>query len=368
VIEQNKKYKIAIVAYNLNTGGLAKVIINIFSLLSKVGNVDVSLLLLDNEVEYEVLGKVINFGVHTGSNNTCHFKKIKKYILFKNYLKKQKFDFIIDLRYRINPISEIFITKFLYPRTKIIYTVHSSKIDTYLLDSTFLTKWLYGKSYKIVCVAEANEKKVILRHQLKNTLTIYNPIDFEEIDEKSNEEIEFDFEYIVAVGRVVALKQFDKFIEAYSKSILINKNVKLVIIGDGTDFEKIDNLIKKMNLTNDVYLIGNSNNPYKYMKRAKYLVLCSQYEGFPLVLLESLATGVPVISFNLDSGPNEIINHQYNGLLVKNQSFEELTNAIDLLFNDKKLYHTCKLNAKSSVLQFSLEGITKDWLNLMQIK
>lgn len=151
MIEQSKKYKIAIVAYNLNVGGLAKVIINLFSLLSKVENLEVKLLLLDKEIEYEVNGEVVFFGVYADINSSF-LKKIKKYILFKKYLKQEKFDFIIDLRYRLNPISEIFITKFLYPKTKIIYTVHSSKIETYLLKNTFFTKWLYGSAYKIVCV------------------------------------------------------------------------------------------------------------------------------------------------------------------------------------------------------------------------
>lgn len=367
MIKQSKKYKIAIVAYNLNVGGLAKVIINLFSLLNKVANTEVTLLLLDNEIQYEIDGKVVNFGVYA-ENNSSAIRKIKKYILFKKYLKQEQFDFIIDLRYRLNPISEIFITKFLYPKIKIIYTVHSSKIETYLLKNTFLTKWLYGKSYKIVCVAKANEKKVILIHQLKNTTTIYSPINFEEINKKSNEKTELQFNYILAVGRIVGLKQFDKLIEAYSKSILIHKNVKLVIVGEGIDLKKIKTLVADLNLKKDVFFIGHSNNPYKYMKEAKFFVLCSQYEGFPLVILESLASNTPVVSFDLVSGPNEIILHEQNGLLVENQNFEKLTDAFDLMYTDENLYTFCKSNTFSSLQKFSFDEITKEWLNLMQIK
>lgn len=367
MIEQSKKYKIAVVAYNLNVGGLAKVIINLFSLLNKVENLEVRLVLLDNEIEYEVDGEVANFGIYAESNSSF-IRKFKKYILFKKYLKQEKFDFIIDLRYRLNPISEIFITKFLYPKTKIIYTVHSSKIETYLLKNTFLTKWLYGNAYKIVCVANMIEKKVIFKHQLKNTISIYNPINLEEIIEKSNEKSELQFDYILAVGRVVKLKQFDKLIKAYSKSILINKNVKLVIVGEGIDSKKIKGIVKNLKLTNDVFLIGHSNNPYKYMKEAKFFILSSQYEGFPLVLLESLASNTPVISFDLISGPNEIIINDYNGLLVEDQNFDKLIESINLLYSDEDLYNICKSNARFSIQKFSFEVITKEWLNLMQIK
>jgi len=367
VIEQSKKYKIAIVAYNLNVGGLAKVIINLFLLLSKVENLEVKLLLLDNEIEYEVNGEVVIFGVDANSNSSF-LKKIKKYILFKKYLKQEKFDFIIDLRYRLNPISEIFITKFLYPKTKIIYTVHSSKIETYLLKNTFLTKRLYGNAYKIVCVAKEVEKKVILKHQLKNTISIYNPISLEEIIEKSNEKSELQFDYILAVGRIVGLKQFDKLIKAYLNSILPSKEIKLVIVGDGSELEKIKTHATDLDTSNNVIFVGFSNNPYKYMKNALFIVLCSQYEGFPLVLLESLASNTPVISFDLVSGPNEIIIHEYNGLLVEDQNFDKLTESINLLYSNENLYNICKSNARFSIQKFSFEAITKEWLNLMQIK
>lgn len=366
MIEQSKKYKIAIVAYNLDIGGLSKVILNLFSLLNKVTSIETSLLLLDDKTESKVFGEMVNFGDFT-DRNSSFLNKINKYIKFKKYLKAQQFDFIIDMRYRVNPISEIFITKFLYPKTKIIYTVHSSKIETYLPKNTFLTKWLYSKAYKIVCVAEANKKVVLKKHQLKNTTTIYNPIDFNDINIKSNEVVSFNFEYILAVGRIVKLKQFDKLVKAYSKSILIDKNVKLVIVGEGTDSEKIKDIVKNLKLTNDVFLIGHSNNPYKYMKEAKFFTLSSQYEGFPLVLLESLASNTPVISFDLVSGPNEIISHEYNGLLVEDQNFDKLTESINLLYSNENLYNICKSNARLSVQKFSFEAITKEWLNLMQI-
>ena len=65
-------------------------------------------------------------------------------------------------------------------------------------------------------------------------------------------------------------------------------------------------------------------NPYDYIKQCKFLVLCSKFEGMPLVILETLTLGKPVISFNCKSGPSELITDKENGLLVKDQDFYEL--------------------------------------------
>jgi N-acetylgalactosamine-N,N'-diacetylbacillosaminyl-diphospho-undecaprenol 4-alpha-N-acetylgalactosaminyltransferase len=367
VIEQSKKYKIAIVAYNLDPGGLAKVIENLFLLFKEVNYVDVELLLLDDVNKQALDGEVISFGEFANIKSSF-YKKINKYIQFNKHIKKEKFDFIIDLRYRINPITELLILKLTYTKTKIIYTVHSSKLENYLPKNKFLTNYLYGEAHKIVCVAKANEKLVVENYQLKNTATIYNPIDFKEIEIKKEEPIDFNFEYILAVGRFVELKQFDKLIKSYANSILPQKQVKLVFVGEGEELLLCKELVSSLNIEDNVVFVGFSSNPYKYMQNAKFLVLTSKYEGFPLVILEALACKTPVISFDLLSGPNEIIVNKQNGLLVETQNFEKLTEAINLLILDEKLYATCKSNALQSVQKFSFEEIKKEWLNLMQIQ
>lgn len=363
MISQNKPLKIAIVAYNLEPGGLSNVIVNVFKILQSVPNYQVKLLLLDDIKQNAVENEIVVF--NTSKGNQSFFQKVKKYSKFRNYLHNEKLDFIINLRYRINPLTEILVVKFLYPKVKTIYNIHSSKLETYLPKSKILAAFLYGKSDAIVCASKGIEDKVMQFYHFENTTTIYNPIDLKFIAEKANEPIGLKYDYILAVGRIEEVKQFDKLIEAYAKSELITKNIKLVIVGEGTELEKCKQLTMQLNIVNEVVFIGYSANPFKYMKEAKFVVLSSKYEGFPMVVLEALACNTPVISFDLQTGPNEIITHGENGLLVENQSFDQLTLAMNSMVGNKELLNYCNQNAQESVEKFSKKIIKEKWLTLL---
>jgi N-acetylgalactosamine-N,N'-diacetylbacillosaminyl-diphospho-undecaprenol 4-alpha-N-acetylgalactosaminyltransferase len=217
----------------------------------------------------------------------------------------------------------------------------------------------------MVTITDKSKELIEFKHHLKNVQTIYNPINIEEIQSKYNETIDLNFEFIIGIGQMETnIKQFDKLIEAYSNSILPNQNIHLVLLGDGERISILKALTKQKNIEDKVHFLGYQNNPYKYLRNAKFFVLSSQNEGLPNVILEALACETPVVSFDCLSGPSEMISNEQNGLLVENQNVEKLTEALNLFVEDEKLYTICKQNALQSVSRFSIENIGKQWLDL----
>ena len=363
MIIPNKKNKIALIGYRLGIGGAERVMANLSVFFEKQG-IEVHNIIVVDEVSYDFSGKLINLGKLKNKSNGF-FNKLNRFLFLKNYLRENNFDFIIDFRFRNKPLQELLISKFLY-NSKTIFTVHSYLMDHYMSNWTFLTRYTYSDSYKIVAVTNKTKELIEQKHQLSNVQTIYNPINTEEIHSKYNESIDIDFEYIIGVGQMdTDVKQFDKLIIAYSNSNLPKQNIHLVLLGEGSKMMDYLQLAKQMNNSDKIHFLGFQKNPYSYLKNAKFFVLSSLNEGMPNVILEALACGTPVVSFDCLSGPSEIILHKWNGLLVEDQNLDKLSEAINLLNDDEELYTICKENSIPSSQHFSIDIIGQQWLDLL---
>lgn len=180
------------------------------------------------------------------------------------------------------------------------------------LDKVYLAK-------PCVAVSKGVEKDFIKVFGSKSRITtIYNPIDVEQVVSTANEYIpDIEKPYIVNVGKFKQQKRHDILIKAYAKA---NVQEKLVLVGTGELLETSKKLVKDLGIEGKVIFTGFKKNPYPYIKHAKFMVLSSDFEGLGLVILEALALGIPVISTDCPSGPNEIL--QANNLVAVGNIFE----------------------------------------------
>ena len=162
------------------------------------------------------------------------------------------------------------------------------------------------------------------------------------------------------------MKGHDSLIKSFAKSSLKNK-LKLVIIGEGKERKKLENLINNLKIKDNVLLPGNVENPFVYMKYAQLFIHSSRCEGLSMVLLEALACNAPVIATNrCEISPYEVMENEINSLLVPSEDVELLKGALERLYHDRELYMKLNSNTRKSIERFDIENIIKSWINLFE--
>jgi N-acetylgalactosamine-N,N'-diacetylbacillosaminyl-diphospho-undecaprenol 4-alpha-N-acetylgalactosaminyltransferase len=324
-------------------------------------DIEVYHVVFSGKVAYDYSGKLFHLE-HLKDKRNSWWSRSKRFFALKQFFDTNHFDYVIDFRTKEYLLQEMIIHNFVFP--KFIQTIHSYKIKSYVPKNKFLAKLLYRNCQQFISVSKGIQEKVNKNYNFLPTKLIYNPIDFEFISNQSKQEVTDDFQYVLSAGSMNKnIKQFNKLIECYANSILPSKKIKLIIVGEGKLKNKWIKLAESLNLKDMVIFKGNVKNPFRYYKNAIFTISTSKYEGMPMVLLESLACGTPIISWDYASGPKEIISNKQNGLLIENQDTDKLIEAMNLFVSDNNLYLQCKENAVSSVKQFSLETIGNEWLN-----
>ena len=160
-------------------------------------------------------------------------------------------------------------------------------------------------------------------------------------------------------------KGLEYLIEA--AGLMIDKKVKFIIIGDGQDRLKLEDLIKKHNLNNNFILTGAIPDARKYLKAFDVFVLPSVKEGFPWAVLEAMVAEIPVIATRVGAVP-EIIENNKNGIIIDSRNPEQIKNAINTLLNDKNLsIGIAKEGRKTAVEKFNLQKMVKKYEDLFLI-
>lgn len=269
-------------------------------------------------------------------------------------------------------------TKFLF-RIKIplILTVQTNPKMAYkkkMQYLNFLIKTLYPLKIVDKIIIISKELQFILENDYgikKNKLkTIYNGIELKKIKEMKEDKI-LEYKEIfhneslikfITVGRLIEIKGHKYLIEAFSKVKTEIPNSKLIIRGDGPFRIELEMFIRKKRLENDIIFLELKKNIFKYLAKSDIFILSSKYEGFPTVLLEALACGLPIISTNCKTGPKEILDNGKYGLLVKVMDSKDLAEKMIFLAKNKELMKKYSIMSLKRAKFFDLEKILKEWI------
>ncbi|MFT5215509.1 MAG: glycosyltransferase involved in cell wall biosynthesis [Glaciecola sp.] len=359
-LQSNNKKKICLVVSSLGKGGAERSSALLSVLLDQL-EYDVHIIyIVNNNIDYPYKGKLLNLGLLKEKSDRP-LNRLKRFFVFRSYVKKHRFDFIIDNRTRNSTFRELLISFAIYDLSKTIFLVRSFKISSYFPNHKSVAKYIYKKAYKVVGVSNEIVDAIQKKYHLTNVTCIYNPIQVFDYQEE-----QIDFDYILAYGRLDdKVKNYSFLIEAYKRSKLPDEKIKLIVLGEGKDENKLKNLVNSLALNDFVKFFPFQKNPSGFIKKAKFVCLTSRVEGFPRVLIESLSLGTPVISVNCKSGPKEIVKHKINGLLIKEYNTKAFAEGMDLLIFDKDFYDICKQNASKSVLNLTLDSISIQWKKLL---
>lgn len=278
---------------------------------------------------------------------------------YKSFLKKHHIDVIIDVDTERTPftspiakelgIKHIAWDHFNYGRfkkracSKLIYRHLLNDVDKLVV----LTK---DDEYLYTHDALLPGDKVV---------QIYNSSPIQE-----NEKYQHNSRVVLAMGRLTYQKGFDMLIDAWQ---LVANNFPewtLKIVGDGEGKKQLQDKLHAMGLKN-VILAPATKNPRDEYLNAGFFVLSSRYEGLGLVLLEAANMSLPLVSFDCDNGPREIIQEGVNGFLVKANDIRLLAESIQRLMVDNDLRKRMSDNALESVAKFRTECIALQWMRMI---
>ena len=320
--------------------------------------------------------KVVNLDINFEKQWNCGLLKriliyIPKQIKFKKLLTKELFrirpditismlrreiNFINDIKDGSRKIGEIHINRANYRNFK--------SDNENCLKRLFAKYWshsLLGHLRKLDSLVVLTDKDREAWTELNNVVTIPDPLPF--TPTKSSLQTE---KRVIAIARYSYEKGMDLLLQAWALVERRTKEWHLEVFGDG-DTTAFNTLIDKLGIDRSRCCLNGrtSDIEQEYMK-SSIAVCSSRFEGFGMIIIEAMACGLAVVSFDCPWGPRSIIDDGKDGVLVENGNIEKLADALVSLIQDEKKRNNIAINAVQSVKRFQMDRIANQWKQLFE--
>lgn len=253
----------------------------------------------------------------------------------------------------------------MFKKTKLIYWDHSSFFENTAHDFILEGKKFTARFADAVVPLTKYDKKNYEQHtKAKRIEQIYNPIDsrLENLEHKYKP----DSKKIISVGRLSYLKNFELLADVAKLVFEKYPDYEWHIYGGGESENSIRERIQENGIGDKLILKGHATDLYSVYPEYALMVMTSRSEGFPMTLLEGMANKLPLISFDIISGPNEIIEEGENGHLVEPLNTSAMANSIMGLLGNKEKREYFANNNKNYVHLFSMKSVTDKWVKLFR--
>lgn len=359
--------RITLVISSLAAGGAERVMSHMANYWVKKGWM-VTLITLsksDNDF-FKVESKVIRVSVDMAckSMNLIHAIKnnFQRILALRREIRKSSPDAVISFTDRTNVLvllatiftsMPVFATEHIDPRRHKIG--RSWRLLRSIIYPQSAALIVLTKSVLPWAVKKVGEKKA---HVIPNSITLNQNI-------LIGNQREFPRPYIVSVGRLEEQKGFDYLLRSFKPVSDNHPDWTLVILGEGSERGYLESIIQELELNKSVCMPGRHSNPMSVMEQAELYVMSSRYEGFPIVLLEALASGLPVISFDCHSGPGDVLRDDVDGVLVPAGDIQALTVSINKLISDPAKRNAMRLRTREVLERFGEDKIMTIWEDLI---
>jgi len=378
-----KEKKIAIFINSMAGGGAERVVSYLLPYLQNNGH-SVWLVLTSDVITYELPRDIVVHYLEKSPEGESGIMKLLKLpwlaYRYARFLKTQNITHSFSLLSRpcyINLMSRWFtrhnfkliISERNYPSMQYGGNSLQARINRLLVRN------LYPKADMVISNARASAKDLAENFGVdeERTHTVYNPIDIERINSIEKKEGFFDEGFVnaVSIGRLVKEKNHRLLLEA----IVPFETLRLYIFGEGELRSQLEQKIKTLNLENRVFLMGFESNPFQYLKAADFFLFGSLNEGFPNVLMEAMCCGLPIISTNCKSGPDEMLELKQEkkndimltdyGILTPVNDTALMQKALDYTFRNPEFLDSCRPRLLERIKAFEREPIVEAYMQLL---
>ncbi|MCU7851333.1 MAG: glycosyltransferase family 4 protein [Candidatus Thiodiazotropha sp. (ex Monitilora ramsayi)] len=170
---------------------------------------------------------------------------------------------------------------------------------------------------------------------------------------------------LILIGRLSNVKRVDIFLHAIKIASQQVENISAVIVGDGPDYEKLNNLSIELGLEQQVNFVGWQSNVAQWLQKSKVFVLTSESEGLSQALIQAMMVGLPAVVTNIGDLSDLVVNSN-NGYLVDNLDPKDFAEIFAEIINNDSTYNTYSANAYSATRKYSYANVSKQWNNILE--